>query len=256
MLANAEANLIDNYYNNAKINCFIKHLNSEGLIDKNFEELRSQSNFSMAECKRYVEDVENFYYNRVKNGSTFDFETPEIQDHLGEQGECIVAQLKISKYGDYNLKALIFDALKPLSDKLAKERNATLIKLREMLSTSISSCTFSTLYDAYSQIRRNNYCARKYVVDNDIMGLKTFNLTINPFHIDVSELNCHEIIQSMVDDLTKDDVNSTIDEVDALQLLSHEWAVIFLTEINVSKIQKEMEMLKYEKDTLRVYDKE
>lgn len=249
----AEANLFDNYYNNAKMNCFIKHLKDEKILDNKFEKFPSQTNFSIADCDSFVNDVEKFYYNRVKNGTTFDFESPEIQSHLEEQGECIEQSLRMKNYGDYILKSLIFDALKPLSVDLAIERNATLIKLQGMLSSAISSCTFATLYDAYVQIRRHNYCARKYVVDNDIMGLKTFNLTLNPFHIDTSEINCHEIIQSMVDDLTENEDGTTIGEVDAIQLLSHEWAVIFLTEINVSNKEREIERKKYEQDTKTIF---
>lgn len=85
------------------------------------------------------------------------------------------------------------------------------------------------------------------------MGLKAFNLTLNPFHIDTSEINCHEIIQSMVDELTENEDGTTIGEVDAIQLLSHEWAVIFLTEINVSNKQREIERKKYEQDTKTLY---
>lgn len=255
VILTTEANLFDNYYNNAKINCFIRHLKGERILDEKFEEFPSQTNFSIADCKEFITDVQSFYYNRVRNGTTFDFETPEIQDHLGEQGECIEMELRKDKYGDYILKALIYDALKPLSNDLAKDRNSTLIKLRETLSSAISSCTFSTLYDAYIQIRRHNYCARKYVVDNDIMGLKSFNLTLNPYHIDVSQINCKEIIQSMVDELSNNEDDTTIGDVDAIQLLSHEWAVIFLTEINVSNKEREIERKKYEQDTKKIYQK-
>lgn len=242
----------ENRFNNAKTNCFIRHLKNAKQLRENFEEFPSQTNFNFTECETFVESVQNFYYQRVKNGSTFSVEVPDFQELLEHQGDCVEKQLRQSYYGDLILKSFIYDALKPLTDDLSIERNQTVTKLQTALSTAISACTFTALYDEYIQIRRHNYCARKYVINNDIMGLRHFNLTLNPFHIDLSDVNCDELIQKMVDDITTADESTTIGASDALQLLSHEWGVIFLTEINVSNEQREIEKKKYQEDLKKI----
>lgn len=234
------------------MNCFIRHLKHENQLRENFEEFPSQTNFNLTECEDYIESVQNFYYNRVKNGTTFSVELPDFQELLEKQGDCIEKQLRITDYGNLILKSLIYDALKPLTDDLSLERNQTVTKLQGALSTAVSACTFTALYDEYIEIRRHNYCARKYIIENDIMGLRHFNLTLNPFHIDLSGVNCDKIIQDMVDDITSSNEDATLSQSDALQLLSHEWGVIFLTEINVTEEQRKAEEKKYEEDLKKI----
>lgn len=229
------------------MNCFIRHLKENNLIQKDFEEFPSRNDFNLTDCENFVTVVENFYYERIRNGSTFDVEIPDVQELIIDQGKCIEKQLRNDSYGDLILKSLIYDALKPLNDELTMQRNQTVKKLQEVLQSSISACTFTALYETYISIRRNNYCARKYVVDNDVLGLRNFNLTLNPFHIDISGVNCTELIQKMIEDVSSDESTPT-DNFNAIQLLSHEWGVIFLTEITVSLDQREIEKKKYQED--------
>jgi hypothetical protein len=236
----------DNHFTNAKMNCFIRHLKRGERLRDSFEEFPTQKAFNESACEAYVTSVEGFYYQRVKNGTSFSVETPDFQDILDNQGECIEKNLRAENYGDLILESLVYDALKPLTESLSMERNQTVTKLQNALSKAISACTFTALYDQYIEIRRHNYCARKYVVENDVLGLSHFNLTLNPFHLDLREINCDKIIGGLVDDIASED--NSINKVDALQLLSHEWAVIFLTEINVTKEEREEEEKKYEKE--------
>jgi hypothetical protein len=239
-------------YNNAKINCFIQHLKKEKLLRDNFEEFPTRSKFNQSNCESYVQTVEKFYYDRIKNGTSFSVQVPDFQDLLQDnQGDCVEVQLRKKQYGDLFLKSLIFGALKPLTRDLEIERNETTLQLKNALSSAISTCTFSGLYDAYINIRRRNYCARKYVVEHDVMGLKNFNLITNPFHIDVSQINCTQIIENLVNDISSDDEDENFGELaksDAILLLSHEWAIIFLTETRISEAQRVEEQKKYEEE--------
>lgn len=218
--------IYDNHFNNAKMNCFIKHLKHVQLLDKDFEEFPSKSSFNVTDCENYVNVVQKFYYERIRNGSTFEVEVPDFQELLEEQGDCIVDRLHENHYSDLILKSLIFDSISELSDKLLDERKKTVADLQVVLSSAISSCTFSALYDAYIEIRRNNYCARKYVVEHDIMGLRHFNLTLNPFHINVSDVNCTEIIQNMINNAKGDDDDDEAPshDFDVAQLLSRKYS--------------------------------
>lgn len=170
-------------YNNAKINCFIRHLKKEKLLRDNFEEFSTRSKFNESNCESFIVNVEKFYYERIKNGTSFSVQVPDFQDLLEDQGDCVEKELRKKQYGDLFLKSLIYDALKPLTEDLEVERNETTVQLKNAFSSVISTCTFSGLYDAYINIRRKNYCARKYVVEHDVMGMKNFNLNLNPFHI-------------------------------------------------------------------------
>lgn len=202
-----------------------------------------------------MKNVENFYYDRIRNGTSFNVQVPDFQDLLDSQGDCVESQLRMKKYGDLFLKSLIYDALKPLMGDLEIERNETTVQLKDALSSAISACTFEGIYDAYINIRRKNYCARKYVVEHDIMGLKNFNLNLNPFHIDVSQINCTEIIENLVEDISSDDEEESIGELaksDTIHLLSHEWAVIFLTETRITEAQRIEEEKKYEEEVKKV----
>lgn len=184
----------------------------------------------------------------TKEFALFSVEVPNFQELLENQGNCIEKQLKVRQFADFFMKTLIYDALKPLSEDLDVERNQTTTKHREVLSRAISSCTFTALYESYEQIRKNNYCARKYVFDNDIMGISIYNLTLNPFHIDVSQINCTEIIEKLVEEvgIDADGDNIEIERSDATFLLSHEWTVIFLTEIQISDAARMLEEEKYQ----------
>lgn len=247
-----DGNEVLDQFNNAKINCFIRHLQRKRILKEKFEEFPVQENFNQIYCENFVKTVENFYYERVRNGTSFRVEVPDFQELLENQGDCVERELRGREYADLFLKSLIYDAMKPLSSDLEMERNQTTHQLRDSLSGAISKCTFSALYESYTEIRRNNYCARKYVVENDIMGMKNYNLNINPFHIDVTKINCTAVIAKLVEDLGNgSDINEDnvdIDESDAIGLLSHEWAVIFLTEIQVSVEDRMKEEKKYEED--------
>lgn len=251
----ATVELDGDLYNNAKINCFIRHLKKEKLLRENFEEFSTQSKFNQSNCENFVQNVENFYYNRIKNGTSFNVQVPDVRELLESQGDCIEIELRKENYGDLFLKSLVYDALKPLSEDLEIERNETTFELKRALSSAISSCTFSKLYDAYINIRRRNYCARKYVVEHDIMGMKNFNLNLNPFHIDVSQINCTQIIEKSVSDITNEEDDESIGELaksDAMLLLSHEWAIIFLTETKITEAQRVEEEKKYKEEVTKV----
>jgi hypothetical protein len=247
LIASIAADNIDfsNEYNNKKMNCFIQHLQRKKFLRSNFENFPTPKSFNESECENFVKIVENFYYARIKNGTSFSVEVPNFRELLKDQGDCVEKQLREKQYGDLFIKSLIYDALKPLSRDLEVERNETTRLLSDALGSAISACTFQALYDSYVQIRRNNYCTRKYVIDNDIMGMRNYNLTLNPFRIDVSKINCTETIQKLVD--STGDANE-LGKTEALRLLSHEWAVIFLTEIKISDSDRMKEEQKYEKD--------
>lgn len=250
----ASVELDGDLFNNAKINCFIRHLKQRKVLRGNFEEFATRSNFNQTNCESFVKTVENFYYDRIRNGSSFSVQVPDFQDLLDNQGDCVEKQLRQKQYADLFLKSLIYDALKPLSGDLEAERNLTTVELKNALGSSISACTFSGLYDAYINIRRNNYCARKYVVEHDVMGLKNFNLNLNPFHIDLTQVNCTQIIENLVNDVleNENEDDSEFAKTDAMLLLSHEWAIVFLTETRVTEAQRIEEQKKYEKDITKI----
>lgn len=252
----ASVELEGDLYNNAKINCFIRHLKKHKLLRANFEEFPTRNNFNDTNCESFVQVVEKFYYNRIKNGTSFNVQVLEFQDLVDNQGDCVEMHLRENQYGNLFLKSLIYDALKPLTGDLEVERNETTVQLKLALSSAISACTFSGLYDAYITIRRKNYCARKYVVEHDIMGMKNFNLNLNPFHIDTSQVNCTKIIESLVDDISSDDEGDLgeLAKTDTILLLSHEWAIIFLTEIKITEAQRLEEQKKYEEGVKKFSD--
>jgi hypothetical protein len=181
-----------------KLNCFIKHLKSMGNLNADYPEfVVTESPGAQANCTEIVEETrQNFYDQEAKS-------TYEI---------CLINELKSRNAQDEAMKSVVFLS----SDVLTKEEIARKIEdlLENMKILSYESMNVcdsgaelvKTMVDSVFNKKSDSseksesdlkfdYCRRKYVLDKNLIDTNQHNITLNPKNLDVSEVNCEEVIK-------------------------------------------------------------
>lgn len=247
-------------YDNAKINCFIQHLKAKKLLPTNFDEAPSIR--TIKQCDKIVDNVKNIYYEKIKSSSVLDLGTINFENSLEKERLCFDKEIKSREIGDYILKLIVYRSLGIVSFNFVVDQQKTRDLIMELIASSASNCTFNTIYETFNYERIKNYCKRKYVIDHNVLNMKEYNLTLNPFNVKIPEVNYEEVIAKIVSDNAafienrinserSDDPESAKykfkfnDDKEALNFLSKNWAVIFLTELNISPEEKEAKEKQY-----------
>jgi hypothetical protein len=243
-------------YDNAKINCFIRHIKKSKVLNTNFQELPTIREIS--DCNKIVDSALDVYLKKITESSILDLGPLNLENMLDKERKCFNAELKKRSVGDFILKLIIYRSLASVSFKLVIDQDKTRDHIFELIAASASYCTFNTVHDTFNNERIKNYCKRKYVLDNNILGLQDYNLTLNPFNVMIPSIQYEDLIEKIVKEESafieyRINTARSADEItnkypfkfkkgEAIQFLSRNWAVIFLTEMNISaeeKVEKE-----------------
>lgn len=226
-------------YDNAKINCFIRHLKAKKILANDFEETPTIRDIS--HCDKVVTSAQNTYFKKIESSAVLDLGSLNLENMLESERRCFIEDIKTRQIGDYILKLLIYRSLGAVSYKSVLDQEKTRDHILELIAQSVSFCTFNTLYDTFNNERLKNYCKRRYVIENNILGLKEYNLTLNPFNVQIPKIDYEQRVQKIVQDEAKfienrinsersaDEAKFKFKDDEAVTFLSRNWATIFLT---------------------------
>lgn len=246
-------------YDNAKINCFIRHLKQQKIIPQDFEEKPTIRD--IRQCDKIVEHARDLYRNRITVTAILDIGPLNLENMLEKERKCFDDQIKAQNIGDHMLKLIIYRSIDLVNFNLVVDQEKTREHIIDVISYSTSNCTFKIVYETFNNERIKNFVKRKYVLDNDVLGLKEYNLTLNPFNVEIPKINYDDLIDKIVkeesgfiekrikEERSGDEVSSKsifkFEKDEALTFLSHNWAVIFLTELNISPEEREQKQKQY-----------
>lgn len=179
--------------------CVENYLKKFNLIASEFgndEGISSSCNFMIPIVKKHI--YENFR------------EQLEDNEQLKDSSECIMIHLKDRDFANVLLALSVYQDADTsiISEDL---RNETFIKLTKSMQNEIVLSTMDCkLESQYEEIfeellktgssesyeedisPEEEYCMRKYVVENDLID-QSYNLNLNPQDIDTSDINCDEL---------------------------------------------------------------
>lgn len=182
-----------------KSGCFVKYLKSRGSIETDFPSVPYDGPKEV--CLFMVGLVENIFYESVR-------ENIDQIDKSTEYEHCIMAELKKSRALEYLLKFEVYQSATHLTSEEKED------KMNEMERGSVEEITraavkcqtdkdyramFDDIYNTEDSSEetededRDEYCIRKYVVDNQLVDAK-YEVKINPKEIDVSQVICEPIV--------------------------------------------------------------
>lgn len=251
-------------YDNAKINCFIRHLKDQKVLPQNFEEKPTIRVIS--KCNEVVQNARDFNRNRITQTAILDIGPLNLENMLEKERICFNSQVKAQNLGNYILKLIIYRSMGILDNNLEIDRQKTRELIIDIISHTTANCTFGIVYDTYNNQRIKNFVKRKYVLDNNILGLKEYNLTLNPFNVDLPQIDYEALIEKITqeesqfiekkinEDRSNDEVSAkkifNFKNDEAIIFLSLNWAVIFLTELNISSDERERKQQQYTQELL------
>lgn len=238
-------------------------------MPRDFEEKPTIRDISS--CEKIVQHARDLYRNRITATAILDIGPLNLENMLEKERTCFDDQIKAQNIGDYMLKLIIYRSMDLVNFKLVLDQQKTRDHIIDVISFSTANCTFGIVYDTFDNQRVKNFVKRKYVIDNDILGLKEYNLTLNPFNVEIPKIDYDVLIAKIVqeestfiekkikEERSNDEVSAKhifkFEEDEALTFLSRNWAVIFLTEINISSEERERKQEQYAQELLQFQKK-
>lgn len=88
----------------------------------------------------------------------------------------------------------------------------------------------------------------RYVVDNDLIDKDTYTVTVNPTNLEVTNINCEEIIKSSDEAFAKKEIDTIEDTMTCLRIKltgtsnrDKFWRLLVLTGLGIIEEQKKVE---------------
>jgi len=135
---------------------------------------------------------------------------------LAPHSSCLVENAKTHRLFELAMKQNIIQDTKKMSKRKRKKalkalENAMEKKIEIVITLCIADKIFGDLFDetyatAYAEVNSTNtteedlkyeYCSKKYMVDNNLFN-PDYQVNLNPRNVNVSNLNCDEIVQNMI----------------------------------------------------------
>lgn len=249
-------------YDNAKLNCFIRHLKLQKVLPQEFEEMPTIR--EITKCEVFIQKARDLYRNRITQTAILDIGPLNLENMLDKERKCFDDQVKAQNLGDYMLKLIIYRSMDTEEFNYDADLKKTREHIIDVISYSTANCTFGIVYDTFDNQRIKNFVKRKYVLDNDILGLKEYNLTLNPFNVDFPKIDYDALIAKIVleesqfiekkikEERSTYEVSAKkifkFEDDEALKFLGLNWAVIFLTELNISLEERQQKQQQYIKE--------
>lgn len=239
------------------LNCYADYLKRNDLIESSFQSIAHND---VESCDTMISQLHVQVYAAL------------YKDFSEDSAECIVKNLEKSKYVDFSIKAQVFEGSSHLS-KLQKQQMIKKIKKTQhsILEDSKLSCIATKEFGSmFNQLLGDktvedddsdpmeDFCARKFVVDNNFIDNNIYNLNTNPQNINTTDIDCDGIMQRVLksiesdlkeviekDDDAEDKVKCIIGKYNANHYFERLLAIIFLKELDPTEAQKVKEREKF-----------
>lgn len=188
----------------SKLNCYIRYLKSARKVEANFSEHEVEN--EAENCEEVIKEVNQKFLDEIIAEMTKKIDTDEVK-------KCVKDELVKDRFLDYPLKTIVFFSLSATllnQDKVkkAKENDAELQKLTfKAFEACGADYNLGLMYDYKTsskasrpdeslEVKIEDFCARKYLVESGMIS-PAYNLVLNPYNADVSNVNCLEVMKGL-----------------------------------------------------------
>jgi hypothetical protein len=251
-------------YSDNELICFIKHSNSVGKLEADYLELNVTEPLpDDFNCVKVVAEYVEEYYSGQRKDAT-------KKKNISEEkfNECFLPKLKEYDAANSQMKSGIIYESKTLTDEekldsVLKDRNeflafySKILRACDAVSNYIDAFVKKMKYKAYLMEPHNIseeefYCARKYVVEKNIIDTNVYNVSLNPTNFDTTNLNCDRVfnINDAIEELKINQINSKLpndpmkcimEKTTTKSLVELRIGGFVLNELNLSEEQKKVE---------------
>jgi len=163
-------------------------------------------------CDTALEGFRESFYNTM---------TEELKDDkdMEESAECMIAKLKELNIADISMKRFVIEKTKKMSKRKRKKALRGIDHVIEKkMEIAVAHCTndevfgklFDYLYEAANETTDSSeedenspvedYCTRKYIIDNNFINTTVFKVNINPNNTDISKVNCDQVVLDAIEE--------------------------------------------------------
>lgn len=262
-IRSAEVESIENSFN-----CYADYLKRHGMLEESFqsEPFNGESILCEAVLSKTVEGVYAGLLEEFKKN-----------DELKVAAECVVENLKEAKWSDLDIKEQLLVFTSSLSEN---EKDKQMFELEAQQSkisnAAVVSCMaekeFGEMFDEIfnkedDQVdHASDYCARTYIIDNNLIDNSVYHVDPNPKHIDVKNIPCEDIVkknfevaeeelkQHLLKDLGENDhkVDCLIKKYHDNHYFNKTLIVALLGELKISDDQKNVEKEKFIESMIKI----
>lgn len=246
-----------------KINCFIKHLKSNNKLETNFPEHHHVN--ETVDCNQLIKDYQGASFVKLHNVLTRSVK-------FGTEAECIMNDLNGASFLDVYMIFDVYQASITMS-KADKKKMISVwdVRSKQDLEAAARSCwyrkDFGDLFDGLF-IKSNNtndydpvedFCARKFVFNKNLLDSKIYIIELNPKNLDVRFINCDEVlkkaakeIQEFMGNIFKNDesislkiIECAMEKYQTGNFLDQIMAAGVLSQLDISDYRKQCERKKF-----------
>ncbi|XP_070500367.1 uncharacterized protein [Chironomus tepperi] len=246
-------------YSPGIINCYINHLKAKNLLGDEIQELPSV--LKITDCSGLIDNVKSELVQETMVNIKKRLE-------INNKEQCVEDTLSKNNILDVTFVAVVYEVLQESSDKkYEKEVNDANEKLENVIEDSVTYCLFEDdfgdIFDGLftddkkkEEDTETDYCARKHVLDNQLLDTSVYTLKLNPNNISTDSIDCDEKIKLLIKDIEDDLVDGTKKEpvkeyecrLNAFRrdkVSDRMMATYFFGEINMTDEQKQAEKAKF-----------
>jgi hypothetical protein len=169
------------------------------------------------QCETSLNEYRDLFYTEL---------TTELkaEEELASTAECIVEQAKKLHLAEVAMKRHVYENTRKMSRrKRKKSMRAIDYAIEKKMEVAVKLCTtdetFGELFDALyasdnssdskenkvdsseseeggTSEKEEDYCTRKYMIDNGFINTTLYDVNLNPENIDVTGLKCEEIVEA------------------------------------------------------------
>ena len=248
-------------------NCYADYLKRHALLDQKYpsEPFNGESNL----CEMLLSTTVDSVYSAL-------LEEFKKNNDLKDAAPCIVDNLRKFRWSDLDIKEKVFEVSDSLTDQEKEEKIREIKALQGKISSeAVVACfaekEFGELFDQIFQKDDQedyvgDYCARKFVVENNLIDVKKFHVNKNPNNLNTEDVKCEEIIKQHFKEAEVElrqhllkDLNENAQKIDCLVRIYHEnhflnktLAVALLGELSISDDQKQTEKINFIQNMIKI----
>lgn len=177
------------------------------MLERRFGRFKSnKTNTPESQCEAHLNEFRSMFYDELMK------ELKDDED-LSINADCLIQKSKEFHIAEISMKKLVYEN----TERMTKRKRKKAIKsidyaIEKKMETAVKLCTssevfgelFDTLFDGSNDNETDStestgedYCLRKYIVDNNFINTTVYQVNLNPDNIDVSKLNCDEVVKQL-----------------------------------------------------------
>lgn len=243
-------------------NCYADYLKRHGIIENHFESKPFDGEEIL--CEMILESTVNRVYAEL-------FKEFSANEDFKDSAECIVTNLRDSKWSDLDIKEQIYE----VSDLLTQpEKDFKILEIKQqqerISSDAILACLsekeFGELFESIisnatfdDEDLVGDYCARKYGIENKLIDTNEYEVNLNPSNIITTNIQCDAVNKKHFDDaeielrnhllndakVSEEKVNCYMKKYHENHYFDKTLAIALLGELKLTEKQRENEKKKF-----------